>query len=507
MEADITQTSSQSAGRSFVGTASTIALLGGTQALILLAGLARWKVLAVGTGPVGVGAAGIIDQTAQIVLQIGALNIPTIALRFLAIERQTRGDAGFAWLYQTLLTVLLCATGLAGLVTALFFFVAPFASRSAIGAYMPALMWGLAAVPATAASNLIRSALATIRSHAPAATILAIGSASMAVAVYGGLRIGGLSGAYAAALITGTLTAITLHDAIRRRMPLGSRSRDPAILTLFSAHPDFTRFSIVLYAVGFAVPLTYGVVRWRVAGTLGLVEAGYLAAAYTVSSGVRAVFSQATTQHLMPLASRDDISPHAAAEAERYVRVLVLLIAAVVLPIALFSREALLILFSRKFIAVASVLGLFVLAEAILAISDVYRVLYLGVQDLSGYLIITAASVATVGVGTWWAVPRFGLLGLGILQVSSAVLVLALCIDRLRARHDTRTHRRTLGMFGAFVGGAAGAIVLPTVVHLGGASAALLKCVTAITLFVALVSVLPRDERHGVLRVVRPRRN
>src|SRR4030095_15362040 len=69
-----------------------IVALGGIQALTMLAGLARTKVLAVLLGPAGVGVASVVDQVVSLVAQLGSLSIPFVGLKFLARARDGAAD-------------------------------------------------------------------------------------------------------------------------------------------------------------------------------------------------------------------------------------------------------------------------------------------------------------------------------------------------------------------------------------------------------------------------------
>ena len=64
-----------------------IVVLGGIQALTMLAGLARTKVLAVTLGPGGVGVASVIDQAVALVAQLGSLSVPFAALKYMSRAR------------------------------------------------------------------------------------------------------------------------------------------------------------------------------------------------------------------------------------------------------------------------------------------------------------------------------------------------------------------------------------------------------------------------------------
>ena len=429
-----------------LGNAGVIALLGGAQALVLVAGMARWKIIAILLGPGGVGIAGVIDQTAQLALQIGQLNIPTVSLRFLAIAQEDQGSRGAAWLYRTLLRAVLSTTALVAAVVTGILLLRPGSLGVETTGYVAAVAFALAATPLTAATGLIRNVLATLHRHRAAATTLLMSSLAIAGGSYVGLRIGGLSGAYLAALIVGLLTAGALHRLVVSALPAASTARPGSLLALLQAHPDIVRFSLTLYAVGFTVPLGYWVVRWKVLQSLGPQSAGFLVAALTLATGVRAVFSQASTQYLLPLASRNLPKEVRAAEVARYVRTLSLLLLLAALPLLLFPHEVLLVLYSRQFIAAADVLGVLVLSEVILAIADAYRMLQLGFNDLAGFAATTLTGVTITGIGIWWVVPAFGLRGVALLQLAVGLVVLMQSIIRVRSRHRVRVGWRTFAM-------------------------------------------------------------
>ena len=63
-----------------------IVALGGIQALTMLAGLARTKVLAVLLGPAGVGVASVVDQVVSLVAQLGAKSSDPSASALTAIS-------------------------------------------------------------------------------------------------------------------------------------------------------------------------------------------------------------------------------------------------------------------------------------------------------------------------------------------------------------------------------------------------------------------------------------
>ena len=483
-----------------LGNAGVIALLGGAQALILVAGMARWKIFALLLGPGGVGIAGVIDQTAQLALQIGSLNIPTISLRFLAISQEDQKQRGSAWLYRTFLRAILSATTVVAAVAAGIILLRPGSLGVEARGSVVAAAFALAATPLTAATSLLRNVLATLHRHRAAAATLLVSSLAIAVGSYIGLRLGGLSGAYVAALIVGLLTAGALHRLVISALPAASHTRPGSLVALLEAHPDIVRFSLTLYAVGFTVPLGYWLVRWKVLQTLGPKEAGFLVASFTLATGVRSVFTQASTQHLLPLASRNLPEAARAADVAKYVRTLCLLLLAAALPLLLFPREVLLLLYSRQFVAATDVLGVLILSEVVFAIADAYRMLQLGFNDLVGYVATTLTGVALVGVGIWWVVPSFGLRGVALLQLLVGLVVLTQSIGRVRSRHGVRVGWRSFSMEIYVIAALAAAALIGRAVPEPRFRLIAAKAVLAVLLLTGGWMLLPVQERDASWR-------
>ncbi len=466
---------------------------------MLAAGLIRWKIIALVLGPAGVGIAGVIDQAAQVVLQLGTLNIPTAALRFLAIARESRGLDGFGWLFRTLRRVLLLATGVAALVAFAIYLVWPDALGAGMGAYRWAVLLALAAVPATGAINLLRNVLATVDRNQEVAVTLLVSSVLLAAGTAAGLALDGLRGAYLAALLVAVWTVWVLQRRLRPSLQ-GARGEEAASLGVFlRSQPEVVRFSLTLYAVGFTVPLGYAVLRWNVLGVLGERDAGFLAAAFTIAMGVRATFAAASTQYLLPRTSRDQPPEERAADVARYIRTLLLFLVLAALPLLLYPRELLVTLYSREFIAAVAVIGLFIFGEIVMAIGDAYRVLQLGLDDLVGYFLTTSGAVVLVALNAGWVVSAHGLRGAAMLQVVAALAALAWSIGRIRFRHRIRMDRRT--MFATVY--ALAALAVATLVGRALPESALtnvaLKAAIGAILLFGAWWMLPRAERAGVI--------
>ena len=425
------------------GHVGIIAFLGAMQALTLTAGFARWKVVALLLGPSGMGVASIIDQVAQVVVQVGSLSLPLVALRFLSIARAER-PAGFGSLYGTLMRLMLAGTVVMSSITLVAYLVRPALFGRGLAAFPVAVLLGVAAVPHTGAANLLRNALSTLERYRSAAIVAFWSSVALAAATFVGIRVGGLDGLYAGSWVVAAGTHLVLYALIRRQPLVRNRSSDGTLRSIAAQHPEVLRFLIPVYVVGFTIPLSYSVVRLTVLHDMGAEQVGYLAAAFTIATSVRSVLNQGTAQFLTPIVSRPGPVDARASAAAEYVRSLSLFALAVVLPLVLFPHEIVFGLFSRKFAPAISFLFLFVLAEVVLLLGDAYRVLLIGLGDTTGFLMTTLSATVLLTAGVVLTVPRFGVLGAGAAHLTGGIFALLASFVRLRGRHQVTFARRTL---------------------------------------------------------------
>lgn len=481
--------------------ARAIALLGVAQALALVAGLLRWKIIALLLGPAGVGIVGLLDQLAQVVLQLGSMSLPTVALRFLG-KAHHDGTGMFGRLYRGFRAAVLTG-GLGVAAVALGIFVLrPTAFGSGLEHYGIPLALALLTVPLTGAANLTRNALATLGRHRDAALAMAVSAGGLALAAYVGVRWGGIPGLYTTTLIASAIVAFLLDWAVRRASPESDQGEAVRPLAYLRAQPGVLRFAATLCVVGFTIPLSYTILRTSVLGALGPSAAGFLAAALTVATGARTVFTQASSQFLMPRVSRDAPKAHRAAEVGGYLRTLVVAMLIASLPVALFPGEIIRILFSVKFLPAALFIGVFVLGELMMAFGDAYRILLLGFDDLRGYLATTIAAPALVMLGASLVVTHFGILGLGILHMSAALLGLLISQLRLRRAHGTHMPGRVLSLYAIMILVVGVATLLGVTFPEPSLVTWAWKVAVGLTLAAVGLGMLPAAERGALLRAV-----
>ena len=193
--------------------------LGGIQALTMLAGLARTKVLAVTLGPAGVGVAGVIDQAVALVAQLGSLSVPFVALKFMSRARDSASGELRRMYSALVITVALASTVSAAIATAISLWE-PGVFGDGLTPYRVSLTIALLGVPPIALAPLFRNVMAALERHRESA-LAAFFTALLTVAgAYLGVRYGGLTGLYVANVVVTALTVIGLHAYLARAVRL-----------------------------------------------------------------------------------------------------------------------------------------------------------------------------------------------------------------------------------------------------------------------------------------------
>src|SRR4029450_1363863 len=168
-----------------------IVALGGIQALTMLAGLARTKVLAVLLGPAGVGVASVVDQVVSLVAQLGSLSIPFVALKFLARTRDGAIEETRR-IYGALVLALIVASVVSAAIATGVVTVQPSVFGDGLAPYRSALMVALLGVPPFGLAPLLRNAMAAVERHRESAIAAFLGAVLTVAGAAIGVKTGGL---------------------------------------------------------------------------------------------------------------------------------------------------------------------------------------------------------------------------------------------------------------------------------------------------------------------------
>jgi len=463
--------------------------------------VARAKVIAVLLGPEGMGVVGIVDQMVLVVMNLSAFSLPLSALTVLSRSYRA-GPAAFEQTYLTFLAVL-SALALAGTAGA----VALVATRSSLLGqslfqYQPVLILGLLCVPALAVSTFGASVLAAAQRAQQSAVVAAGSATALFLAAVLGVPAGGIEGLYLISLIVGILVAGAISVHLHRCLRLPLFHGRISVAAELRRHPHLIFYCVSYFLVAFAYPLAWLVARQAVLDQYGEAEAGRLQALIALVVGFGTVLRPINTQLLLPLVSgpgdtgrkfRDTVG------AQRRLTVSLTLLA---MPLVLFPRPILALLYSKAFTTASPFLHLLVAAEVILILGGTYQVLVLGMHDMRGWALPYFLGYASLGVLAWRLGPRHGIPGIALAAIVSSLVIFGLGLWRLRRYHGFRLPGRLLGL-----------IIVALVAILGGGMAcaryddgsvlALLVKVAALFLFApALARCLDKQDRAWIYHLL-----
>lgn len=413
-----------------------IVALGGIQALTMLAGLARTKVLAVFLGPAGVGVASVIDQVVSLVAQLGSLSIPFVGLKFLSRAR----DAGIEEtrrIYFALVLLLVLASCIAAAVAAGVAAWQPTVFGDGLAPYRTVLLVALLGVPPFALAPLLRNAMAALERHRESAVAAFLGALLTVAGAWAGVTAGQLGGLYLANAIVLAITIFGMQWYLGRslglRLSIDASPRD-AVAALRS-QPGLTTFAASMYVLALTSPLAYLYARSLLLSTHGAIEAGLVAAAYGIGVSIRLVLNQANGLYLTPLVNRGSPKPERIAAVAEYLRILVVLVVLSTLVFVLFPGQWLSLLYTSEFAAAVSIVTVFVMAEAVLLVAGVYQALLIGFDDIAGFLACTVAGqLLTIALAHWLVASLAGM-GVGIAFLVGNAVILVATATRLLQRH------------------------------------------------------------------------
>lgn len=401
---------------------------------VALANLVRVKVVAIETGPAGLGLVTLIEQIVLFAALAFTLSLPFAAVKFLSFAHsQSRRSFVRAYIgFRRALGGLSLAGFAVALVVGLTFSTALGAD---VGANREVLLIGVAGIPLlNLLTLLIRAIAASGRSRAAAAVTLAQAMALMVGAGIG-VVVGGLNGYFVGSAV-GLLVAL-LGGTVYLRYAEHTGDHGDRIRTIpeLRLYPGVLRFALVHSVIMLSTPAAFLFARYAVLRRADLEAVGLLAAAFSISAALTMLLTPGIALFLTPALNRGDSPPLKLERTLQFRRSMMFAIGAAMLPLLLFPRLAVEVLFSSAFMPVAASLYLFLIGEALGLLSGVHQALLIGLDDfgvnvtyiVAGQLLLTALVIVLV--------PSMGIAGVGVALVADHALVLVLTTWRLWRRH------------------------------------------------------------------------
>jgi PST family polysaccharide transporter len=459
--------------------------------------VARAKVIAVLAGPAGVGVVGIVDQMVLVVMNLSALSLPLSALAFLS-RSYSQDPAAFKRTYLTFLAVLSALT-LAGTAGA----VGLVAARSSLLGenllrYQPLLILGLLSVPALAATTFGASVLAAAQRARQSAVVAAISATALSLAAVVGVLGGGLEGIYWVSLVVGVLVAAAIFGHLHRELRLPLFERRVHLAAELRRHPDVVFYCVSYFLVSLAYPLAWLIARYSVLDHFGEAEAGRLQAVIALMVGFGTVLRPVNSQLLLPIVSGPGDTGRKFRDTVGVQQRLTVTLALLAMPLVLFPRWLLAMLYSSAFTAASPYVHLFVVAEVILILGGTYQVLVLGMEDMRAWALPYLLGYACVGGMAWGLGRNHGIPGVGLSAITGSLLIFGLALWRLRSRHGFRLPRGLLGLMTVVVAAIFAAGMVCARYDDGSVAALLVKVVVLLLFAPSLVRCLDKEDRAWV---------
>lgn len=433
--------------RSRAAMLGVIATIGVLQALAILVHLVRAKLAAVLLGPEGVGVLGVIDPLVQLVAHLSSFSLPLAAVKFLS-SAHSEGPSAFGDASSSFLkaVVALSAAGTALAVSLVALDPAVLGTR--LAGHRALVLVGLLGVPLLPLKDLVANVLAAARAARTSASLALIMAAAGTVASTAGALLAGVLGFLGSGLLGSALALAGALVHVRRRFRLRLSGATRTLTTLARQNPDIVLFSLVLYLAYSSYPLTHFVSRYVVLARFGEAEAGLLQAAMDLSGALALVLGPSTALYLAPIVNRRIGAAEKAQAATDFLRDLTLIGATLAMPLVLFPRWGLLLLFSPAFARVGPVVFLFVVAQCLRLLAGVFQTLLIGLDDIAVYGALVGAGQLSFGALAWLWGRTHGVAGVALAFLLSNLLILLLTAARARQRHGVSLPWRLRGLIG-----------------------------------------------------------
>jgi O-antigen/teichoic acid export membrane protein len=243
------------------------------------------------------------------------------------------------------------------------------------------------------------------------------------------------------------------------------------------------------------------VVRYVTANSLGTETAGLLQSLLSMALAVSAVLVAMASRYLLPVLSRAGSLEEKFATFDLFRRRQLMILIALTVPLVLFAKLALIILFSSKFTAAAPWLPAFLIWQLLYIQTNVQLQLLFALDEL---WIVTIKSVAGCALSALLCVvliPNYGLSGAAAAMIAGTALTLAIGALRLRR------HGYVMGAPSILLGAYAGVALLVAPYFTAGnlLQSLAVKLFAAAILIGGLWPFLSAAEKASILQIVRRR--
>lgn len=411
-----------------------IATLGSIQVFVILANLIRSKIMAVLLGPAGIGVISVVDQGVYFLAQVSALSIPFATVKFLS-RAQSQGRDDFERTYAMLFRILLGLTCLGALLGLVITFIQPEWLGAAMASYRALLVPAFLSMPAMTLHGFFSSVLAAAQKPRTAGLFGFVIAVALALSTLIGILWSGAVGLYWANCLASYLIVLGMIVYLRENLGLAFWHSRLDFLGEIRAHPDTLTFPLILYATSLTGGFSLLVARLSILASFGEAPAGLLQTAIGLAGALTLMLNPANALYLTPTVNRRIAAEEKIRAALEFQSRLVLASALLAMPIALFPDWLIIILYAPAFMAVASVVFIFVLGQCLAQLVGVYQALLIGLDDLLVYGASVIAGHLTLALMAWLLAPALGIWGVALALLGSGILSALLTFTRLTFKY------------------------------------------------------------------------
>lgn len=434
-------------GAAMNGALISIAVL---QVVAVVIGLVRGKVLSHLLGPAHFGVVSTIDQIVVMLVNLGSFSLTFTAGKFISRSHSVsheRFEATSAGILRGLFGLSVLTTLLASAML----WVDPGVFGADLQRYHYFIQIALLSIPAVMLHMLVIGTLAAAQRPVAAAGLSLFVAFVLAVVAAVGVKVSGLSGLYVATAVMGTTTLIGSIAYMRYTLRIRIFRLPVRLIDELRRHPQIVSFSLYIYVAQATISVAMLATRYVVLSRLGEVSAGLLQASLSIALTVGAVLTPMTAFYLMPLVNRRSPAREKAQAANDFAANMLILLFLGALPVVLFPRVLIGLMYTGAFAGAAATIFVFVLWQCIFQIANVYQQLLIGLDDVFFMAISATLSFGIVAGLMPVLVPRAGLAGAAIALCVGMVLYGLLAAIRLRSRFGLQIPAR-VATRAAFVG-------------------------------------------------------
>jgi O-antigen/teichoic acid export membrane protein len=436
-----------------------IVTIGAIQFLAIVINLVRSKAVAVLLGPEGVGTISVIDQVVQFAAYLSAFSLPLASIKFLS-RAHSQGAEEFRRMYSAFLTLLFTLAAAGTAITMAVILFRPETFGVTLARLRVPMLVAAASIPAMSILGFITNVLAAAQKTRSSAVMAVASNSAQTTGVIVGLLAASVLGLYTGSLVMNITLVVGMIIYLKVALGLPLRLNLRGFAGEMRASRELFAYSVCLYLAAAVYSFSLLMARMAVLAKLGESAAGLLQSVIALAAAIGLVLSPTNGLYITPIMNREIPAAEKMRTSTEFQKRLIVVLALIGMPMALFPDVLVQVLFSQRFLAAAPQLYLFITAQCILQIAGVYQAVLVGLDDLKFYTLFTCGGFGALGILARILAPRHGIAGVGVAFTCGTSLVLLMSWLRTSRRFGYSLPPALLGLmcytFSAMlVGGAA----------------------------------------------------